>query len=72
MYKKIMSCVNSIFCPSWAEFKYVERKETIRDETICDSYETFKKRDKDNIMPECHCETCESRVKDDEVSMEDL
>lgn len=72
MYKKIMSCVNSIFCPSWAEFKCVERKEIIRNESVCDNCEYFKKRNKDEEIPDCHCETCESRVKDDEVSMEDL
>ena len=62
-----MSCTNSIFCPTWAEWKCIEHKEMIRDESICDDCKSFKKRSKDNIMSECYCETCESRFKDDVV-----
>ena len=64
MDKKIMSCTNSILCPIWTEWKCIEHKETIRDESICDNCEFFKKRSKDDSIPECHCETCKSQSKD--------
>ena len=63
MDSKIKSCIHSIFCPTWGEWKCVERKETIKDESVCDTCETFKKIGNDDETPECHCETCEKRVK---------
>ena len=50
------SCENSIWCPTWAEWKCkVESKRIYSAVTKCDSY---KKRGKDFKEPKCQCEDC--------------
>ena len=50
------SCVNSVWCPTWTEWKCKAKSKRIYSVvTKCGSY---KKRDKDFKEPKCQCEDC--------------
>lgn len=50
------SCIESIFCPTWAEWKCKKFKKRIYFKpTICKGY---KERPKNFEEPKCQCENC--------------
>lgn len=54
-------CKHAVFCPTWGEHKCVKKERHIRpgEVTDCELYEKGT-----NDIQECHCESCERRVKD--------
>ena len=50
------TCMNAIWCLTWAEWKCKVKEKRIRGElTKCESY---KKRDKNFKEPKCQCKNC--------------
>lgn len=50
------TCMNAIWCPTWAEWKCRSKEKRIRRElTKCSDY---KKRDKNFKEPKCQCKSC--------------
>ena len=68
-----LSCVYSVWCPTWAEYKCLEKKIRFtqygfKQPTTCDSY---KKRDKNFKEHRCQCNDClKNEVLLDEEEME--
>ena len=52
------SCVNSIWCPTWAEWKCKSFEKRIREPANLKTCTSYKKRDKNFKDPECRCDDC--------------
>ena len=52
------NCVNSIWCPTWAEWKCKVRSERIYGYKTMTSGKFYKKRGKDFKESRCQCEDC--------------
>lgn len=50
------SCVNSIWCPTWAEWKCKNFEKRIYE--LISKCNGYKKRDKNFKEPECRCKDC--------------
>ena len=52
------TCVNSIRCPTWAEWKCKVKEKRIYDYKSIKRCESYKKRDANFEEPRCQCENC--------------
>lgn len=52
------SCTNSIWCPTWAEWKCKIKEGRIYDYKTLTECKFYKKRGKDFKEPRCQCEDC--------------
>lgn len=62
------TCVNSIWCDTWGEWKCTVRKRRFYGSNIPDECKSYKKRGKDFKERPCQCEDC---LKNPEVVMEE-
>ena len=53
-----LNCVNSIFCPTWAEVKCKVREKRIYNHAVLTDCGFYKKRDKNFKESPCQCEDC--------------
>ena len=60
------TCVNSIFCPTWAEQKCKVKGQRIYNHETLTECESYKKRPKDFKDPKCRCEDCLKTAGDKE------
>lgn len=51
-------CANSIFCPTWAEYKCTVLKRRIYDYKTLEFCKEYKKRDKNFKESICQCKDC--------------
>ena len=63
------TCVNSVRCPTWAEWKCLAQKRRVYEYAEMTSCADFKKRGKDFKDRKCQCEDC---LKNDSLAMEYL
>lgn len=59
------NCEHAIFCPTWGEYKCVKHSRKFISYLV--GCKDHKPRGKDFEEKPCRCETCEGRIKDDEV-----
>ena len=52
------SCENSIWCPTWAEWKCKVKERRIYDYKTLTKCKSYKQRDKKFKEPKCQCEDC--------------
>ena len=52
------SCDNSIWCPTWDEWKCKVKERRIYDYKTLTKCKSYKKRDKNFKEPKCQCEDC--------------
>lgn len=52
------SCANSIWCPTWTEWKCKDLKKRIYGYTNLTSCNNYTKRDKNFKEPKCQCKFC--------------
>ena len=52
------TCINSIHCDTWAEWKCKVKERRIYDYKAIKKCESYKKRDKNFKEPKCQCEDC--------------
>ena len=53
-----MSCVNSIFCKTWTEYKCTVREKRMYDYESITKCKQYSKRPKDFKERKCQCENC--------------
>lgn len=57
------TCSDAIFCKTWGQYKCKQREMWVMDVSLgssCGFYE------KGTPSCDCHCETCDGRIKDDD------
>lgn len=62
--EKCPTCANSIFCPTWAEWKCLKLKKRVYDKNERENCQYYQKRSKGAEEPQCHCEDCLKQGKD--------
>ena len=64
------SCVQSIYCDTWSEWKCKAKEKRIYNYKTVASCDNYKKRDKNFKEPKCQCENCLENELISDICME--